>query len=191
MQIVKQSLQAPADKTKGGAKVAASDTAPAPVTSVLTPAVEAATPAPASAKGPSPAMLALFQAPAESLPDLTKAERLTLPTMYKPNDIPVGGVIQGKIIKFVKSPVTTVKGTLVWLRHPSGVEFTFPVTGVIRSALASGIEADDKAKLLEQLATHVGKTLVAKRLDNKLSVKYNKDTFMFDVYLIPVETVIK
>ena len=147
--------------------------------------------------GPSAAMLALFNPTPETMPDLSKAERLTLPTLYTPAQIPVGGIVHGRIVRFQKSPVTTVKGLIVWLQTPDrktadgavipGVELTFPVTGVIRSALAPDIEADDKEALLKALNVHVGKTFYAKRLESKMSKKYSKDTYMFDVYLVAAD----
>ena len=179
MKLHTQILCAPADKAKGGATPATAS--PAPGNPAATDA--AATAAPATA-GPSKVMLALFAVPVDALIDLTKAERLTLPTLFTPKDVPVGGVVHGTIVKFMKSPVTTVKGLVMWLKSPTGAEFTFPVTGVIRSALAPGVEADDKDVLLKALKAHEGKVIYAKRTESKVSKKYDKDTFMFDVYLV-------
>lgn len=130
---------------------------------------------------PSAAMLALFAAPATI--DLAKAKRMNLPAIIKPGDVPVGGSVSGKLVKVVNSPVSTVKGKLLWLEHESGREFLFPCTGVIRSALAPGIQADD-GKLTAALQPHVGKQFVATRLESKHNDTYKKDMFMFDVYVI-------
>src|SRR5229473_8059828 len=76
---------------------------------------------------PSLAMLALFSQPTKT--DVTKMERVNMPQMIKPDAVPVGGCISGTIIAIVNSPVSTVKGKLLWLRHENGTEYTFPCTG--------------------------------------------------------------
>lgn len=133
---------------------------------------------------PSPAMLALFQPSNESVQRMESLERRNMPAMYKPGDVPVGGVVSGEIIKIVDSPVSTVKGKLIWLRNDSGIEFTFPATGVIRNALAPGVK-DDGDKLTEVLEKEIGKMFYAKRLPDKQSTKYKKPMFMFDVFTGP------
>jgi hypothetical protein len=136
----------------------------------------------ASTNAPSPAMLALFKPAAEVEELYGKMERRNMPAMFKPGDVPVGGAVVGEIIKFLASPVSTIKGNLVWLRHNSGQEFTFPVTGVIRNALAPGVKDDDE-KLMETLDKEIGKILICKRLPDKSS-KYAKSMFMFDVFTV-------
>lgn len=128
----------------------------------------------------SPAMLALFQANNERIEQL-KLERRNLPQMIKPSEVPVGGAIMGEIIKIVDSPVTTVKGKLLWLKHESDQEFLFPCTGVIRSALAPGIERDSE-KLQTVLEKEIGKIFIAKAQGTKPSKQGGRDMFMFDVY---------
>lgn len=120
-------------------------------------------------------MMALFK-PAD-VP--TKLVRRNLPPMIKPGEVPMGSVVSGEIIKVVDSPVTTVKGKLLWLRHESGTEFLFPCTGVIRNALVPG--KTEGKELTDALNAEVGKTFFAKRLPNKPS-KYKKEMFMFDVF---------
>lgn len=140
-------------------------------------------------RGPSAAMTALF-APRPGLVDSKKVERRNFPQMVKPADVPIGGVICGEIVKIVNSPVSTIKGKLLWLRNVTedksdpahGQEFTFPCTGVIRSALAPGVEGDKE--LQTALEKEIGKTLIAKRMDDKQSAKYKKNMFVFDVYTI-------
>ncbi len=142
-----------------------------------TPATDApATDAPAST-GPSTAMIALFA----NNPgvDIGKLERRNMPQMIKPGDVPMGGIVSGEIIKIVNSPVSTVKGKLLWLKHSSGTEFTFPCTGVIRNALAPGLEGKDVDAALQ---AEVGKLFFAKRTMDKQSQKYKKNMFMFDVF---------
>ncbi len=129
-------------------------------------------------------MLALFAAPA-GISDATKLVRRNMPAMVKPGDVPLGGVVSGEILKVVDSPVTTVKGKLLWIRHSSGQEFLFPVTGVIRNALAPGLSDDEKGKHLTiALQKEVGNLIVAKRTESKPS-KYKKEMFMFDVFTMP------
>lgn len=112
---------------------------------------------------------------------LAKAERRNMPQMIKPGDVPMDGIVTGKIIKIVDSPVTTVKGKLLWLQHEGGQEFTFPVTGVIRNALCPGVEEKELRAALEK---EIGKTFIAKRLPGKISGKFKKEMFMFDVYTV-------
>jgi len=93
-----------------------------------------------------------------------------------------GGIISGEILKIVPSPVSTIKGKLLWLRHESGKEFLFPCTGVIRSALAPGLRGEDDSKELQSvLEKEVGKQFFVRRTGSRPS-KYKKEMFMFDVY---------
>lgn len=134
---------------------------------------------------PSLAMQALFAAPAKL--DAKKLVRLNMPQLIKPGDVPIGGMVSGKIIKVIHSPVKTIKGKLLWLQHENGTEFMFPATGVIRAALAPGVQDDDK-ELVSILSQHIGKNFYAKRNEDKPS-KYVADSsgkkktmFVFDVY---------
>jgi hypothetical protein len=105
--------------------------------------------------------------------------RRNMPTMVKPGEIPVGTTISGEIVAFVDSPVSTVKGKLIWLRHQNGTEFTLPCTGVIRNALVPG---KDGAELEKALEKEVGKMFYATRTPDKQNSKYKKSMFMFDVF---------
>lgn len=113
--------------------------------------------------------------------DQKKLVRRNLPQMIKPGDVPEGQAISGVIVDVVNSPVTTVKGKLLWIRHSSGAEFLFPVTGTIRAALAPGLKGEDEG-LVKQLKTEIGNTIVARRLADKPNKAYNRDMFMFDVF---------
>lgn len=142
------------------------------------------------------AMAQLFTQETKPL-DETKLERLNLPRLLKPEQVPVWSretpvTLQATIHKVVKSPNSTIKGFVLWLITPSGLEITFPCTGVIRSALAPGIKVDDSndaafekttAKLEQALNAHVGKTLFLKRTSNQMNSKYKKEMFMFDVFV--------
>jgi translation elongation factor EF-G len=136
--------------------------------------------------GPSSAMVALFQAPA-NMPDVSKLKRRSLPKLVKPDEVPVGGVVSGEILDVCKSPSSTVKGLVLHLRHASGQEFTFPATGTIRQALAPGTKNDDD-KLMDILKKEVGKAFFAKRLEDGTTTKYSgkgegpKRMFQFDVF---------
>ena len=112
---------------------------------------------------------------------LKTAQRRNLPPMVKPVDVPIESVICAEIVRVVDSPVSTVKGKLLWLRAESGQEFTFPCTGVIRSALAPGLSGDD---LQTKLDKEIGKVLILKRLEDKMSDKFKKAMFMFDVFTV-------
>lgn len=140
----------------------------------------AAEPAPAEGTAPSAAMLALFAPDRNALP--ARVERLNMPRMYKPDEIPVGGIVSGEIVKILDSPVSTVKGKLLWIRHANGEEFTFPCTGVIRQALAPGVQ-DNEKELIAALNKHVGKQVFFRRTPDKLSGKWRKNMFTFDVFV--------
>lgn len=128
--------------------------------------------------------------------DETKVERLNLPRLLKPDQVPVWTpdnpvTLQGKIHRVCPSPNSTIKGFVLWLITPSGMEITFPCTGVVRSALAPGVKLDDTnattlkestKALADALEKHVGKVLFLKRTANQMNTKYKKDMFMFDVY---------
>ena len=152
-----------------------------PPTPKDTEAASATTSAPSATvptSGPSAAMIALFAKPQV---DMTKLVRRNMPMLVKPDSVPVGGAVTGEIIAIVNSPVSTVKGKLIWLKHVSGTEFTFPCTGVIRNALCPGISGDKE--LEAALNKEVGKQFVAVRQADKPSTKYGgKNMFMFDVF---------
>jgi hypothetical protein len=147
-----------------------------PAASAATPGVEA-TP---MAAGPSKGMLALL-APTNQ----AKLVRRNIPTLVKPGDVPVGSAISGEIMGVLNSMTTAVKGKLLHLRHESGAEYTFPATGVIRQALAPGVTDEE---LTKELSKNIGKTFVAKRLEDKTTLKYSgkgeapKKMFVFDVF---------
>jgi len=136
--------------------------------------------------GPSAAMIALFQQPA-NMPAVDKLKRRNLPRLVKPDEVPIDGVVSGEIIAICPSPSSTVKGLVLHLKHASGQEFTFPCTGTIRQALAPGTTNDD-AKLSAVLAKEVGKQFFAKRLPDGATTKYSgkegtpKRMFQFDVF---------
>lgn len=137
-------------------------------------------------------VLALFAARPVGMLDTLK--RRNLPQMIKAVDgdrqnIPLGGIVAGIIVDVCKSPVSTVKGSLLWLHIVSfddkgnpvktGTEITFPATGVIRNALAPGVEGEDNCrKVMLQLKGHL---LVAQRQENKPNKKYGKEMTMWDV----------
>ncbi len=131
-------------------------------------------------RAPSDKMLALFASSANKFAN-AKIERRTLPRMLLPKDFPIGAVLSGVIHDVVNSPASTVKGKCLWLNLPDGTEVLFPCTGVVRSALAPGISADDE-KLVSVLKKECGKTLFLKRLENAMNKKFGKEQFMFDVY---------
>jgi hypothetical protein len=105
-------------------------------------------------------------------------ERRNLPPMIKPDQIPIGMAVQGRIVKIVPSPSTEIKGRLLWLNFKN-TDFCFPCTGSIRNALAPGLK-DDDAKLDAVLEKEIGNFFYAKRLPNKPS-KFKKQMFIFDV----------
>lgn len=135
----------------------------------------------AQAEGNPGQALALIS-PADSLGGLKNVKRRNLPQMVKPDEVPEGSAVTGEIIAIVDSPVSTIKGKLLHLKHATGREFLFPCTGVIRSALAPGIKDDEGEKLKKALQADIGKIFVAQRMPDKVSGKFKKKMFVFDVY---------
>lgn len=129
---------------------------------------------------PSPAMLALFNAPAGMEKKLV---RRNLPQLVKPDQVPVGGLVSGVILKIVEQASKTGDAMFsLWLRHESGAEFLFPVGGVIRNALLPGVDRKDVAAIKKGLTAEVGAMFAAKRLDDKQSESFKKKMFVFDVF---------
>ena len=134
---------------------------------------------------------------------LASLKRLNLPRMIKATDadgenIPVDGIVAGIIVDVVPSPVSTIKGSLLWLHlvdfgedgtpMANGREITFPAVGVVRAALAPGVESDagkdngqDKAR--KAMLEHKGKLIVLQRQPDKMNSKYKKAMGMWDVRL--------
>lgn len=125
--------------------------------------------------GPSASLLKLLESKRAG-----KTQRLTMPTMIKPAQIPIGQQISGKLLAVVNSMKKSIKGKLLHMRHESGEEFTFPATGVISNALAPGLKNEDPA-YVKELEKFKGKTLFFKRADDQMSGAYKKPMFMFDV----------
>jgi hypothetical protein len=153
--------------SKKSNKSEAQDATPATPATPANPVAEAATPSGDAAvrslfSGPSSEILALIQS--------GKAQRRNMPKMVKPSDIPVGGMVVGEIVRFVNSPVSTIKGKLVWLKLESGQEITFPVTGVIRAALSDNLDEE------------IGKILIAKREESIQNKKFGRDMYLFTIF---------
>ena len=133
------------------------------------------------ANGLTGGVASLFQAATDI--DIPKgAKKLTLPPLLKPEMIPVGSVVSGKIQGLVASisPRPDMKDSkLVHLIHENGTEFLLPLTGTIKKALG-GFEGAEKA---------TGKVLIVKRQPDGATDKYSgkgepaKKVYMFDVYL--------
>lgn len=151
------------------------------------------------ARGPSSAMLALFKG--EHSPALSNLKRRNIPQLVKAVDkdgvnIPVGGVLSAVIIDVIKSPKASIKGSLLWLHIvrfegdkpvATGIEITFPATGVIRQALAPGVTDEDQdkkqQKALAEMLKFKGYLLVAKRQPDRQDSRYKKTMTVWDVYL--------
>lgn len=137
------------------------------------------------------ALDALF-APSPGLDATLKGlKRMNLPPMIKPGSVPMGATLCAIIVDVVKSPVTTIKGNLLWLDVVTlnadcdavkiGREVTFPCTGVVRQALVGTGTEGEKDVLNAQLA-HKGKLITLKREPDQPS-KFKNQMFMFDVRL--------
>src|SRR3974390_815903 len=65
-------------------------------------------------------------------------ERLNLPRLVKCGDIPVGATISGKLIKIqanISGKEDMREAKCLWLQTDKGLDFLFPMSGVIRKAL--------------------------------------------------------
>ncbi len=116
-----------------------------------------------------------------------RKKRLGAPPLLKPEEIPVGKSFVCKIIEPMDSLTQTVKGKLLRVEHTStsGVvrEFSLPVTGTMRQALAPGKANDDK-DLLATLAKFNGKKLTIVRGPDGWTNKHGgKAMYTFDVYV--------
>jgi hypothetical protein len=138
-------------------------------------------------KGPSAAMLKLFS---RGSGGSVKMKRKTLPTLLKGTDIPVGANFTGLIVDVVPSPVDDIDGGLLWLRHETGVERTFPISGVVREALTSVklVKGKDEAgsayakRVIEDIkANNIGRLISLTREDDGISKRFNKSMRMFTV----------
>lgn len=131
----------------------------------------------AEATPPANSMLDMFKLAEGEIDNSTKLERRNLPPMIRLDQIPVGSAVQGTVVKVVDSPSTEIKGKLLWLSY-KGTDFTLPVIGSIRTALAPGLK--DLAKIEAKLKTEIGNHFYAKRQPNKPS-KADKVLMVFDV----------
>lgn len=137
-----------------------------------------------AATGPSEAMIALFKQPAGL--DLSRAERLNMPQMILPKVMPVGAVLSGEVVKVVDSPASNVDGYCLWISIPTETgteERLFPVNGYVRKALAPDAKKDSP-ELKKTLEGYKGKTLAFKRMENRFSKQFGRDTFPFDVFVL-------
>lgn len=103
------------------------------------------------------------------------AKRLNLPRLVKMAEVPIGATVSGKLVAIVGNITGRDDMREARLLHleNKGIEFLFPMTGVIRKAL----EPDDSKKA----ETYVGRTLYFTRQADGTSGKFKKAMFMFDV----------
>ena len=105
-------------------------------------------------------------------------KKLTLPPMIKPETVPMGSVVSGVIVGLAASisgRADMRESKLIHLRHASGEEFLFPLTGVIKRAIGGN----------DGVTKNIGKQLFLKRTADGETEKYGgkKKVYMFDVYL--------
>jgi hypothetical protein len=120
--------------------------------------------------------------PAEEVKLPAKLKKLTLPPLVKPEQVAVGSILSGEIVALAASisgREDMRQSKLIHLRHESGTEFLFPLTGVIKKALGGESGVTD----------NIGKMLFIQRQPDGETMKYAakgegpKKVFMFDVYL--------
>lgn len=131
-----------------------------------------------SKKGNSPAAAPAAEKPKLDIFDTTmptNAVRRNTPVLVNHADVAIGAIISGEIVAVLDSPTSTIKGSLLHLRHASGQEYTFPATGSVRTALAPGKSLDETKAALSK---EIGKTVYIKRLADKPG---GKQTYLFDV----------
>ena len=128
----------------------------------------------------------------EQMPDQSKVERMNLPPMLEPKTIAVGTTVSGVLVGLVENFTGREdmrKARLLHLKHKSGTEFLFPLTGTVRNAFKSLLNypkkdakgnVDDTEFSLKDEA--IGDTFFFKRLPDGSSKKYGgKAMYSFDV----------
>lgn len=160
-------------KSQTAAKVPAGTTTVPVASSLFIPAGTTTVPVPSS----------LF-VPATEI-KLDPKKRLGNPPLIKPEIIPIGSSLAGKIVAVLDSMTTTVKGKLLHLECNGGREVSLPVTGTIRQALAPGRDNEDGDKLVSELKKYVGKRIIVVRNPDGETSKYGgkKKMYAFDVYI--------
>jgi len=140
---------------------------------------------------PSAAIMALAKPEPLALGTLAKLtvtelpkglKKLTLPPLLKPETIPVGAIVAGKIVALAPSisdRPSMKDSKLIHMKHDSGTEFLLPLTGTIKKAIGGN----------DGVTANIGKRLVVVRNEDSSTTKYcgpgepPKKVFMFDVYL--------
>jgi hypothetical protein len=101
-------------------------------------------------------------------------KRVSMPTFLRPDTFPIGQVLIAKVIdivgNFTGDPNLDNTRNLL-LKHQSGTEVLFPLTGVMQQALL-------------RIGDVKGKILAIKRLPDGVSKKWKKKMFLWDIYLV-------
>lgn len=177
-------LLAPKEKSAA----AAAPVNEAPATEPASAPVAVATTKPS---GPSSSMLSFLSANREEVQGFKVKNRLTLPTLLTPDQMPIGSQFVAEVVNVVESPVTTVKAPIIHFRSLNGEEFTFPCTGVLRDACTPeriGKKREDETdsaygkRVLEAMQSAKGKILLVRRLPDGESKEYKKRMFKFEVF---------
>ena len=122
----------------------------------------------------------------EQMPDVKKLKKISLPSLVKPDEVPIGATISGEI----RAVVASISGAenmreskllhLVNKNNPAKeIEFLFPLTGTIKKAIGGVVGAEKQ----------VGNTLFLTRLPDGETMKYAakgegpKKVFQFDIYV--------
>jgi hypothetical protein len=118
------------------------------------------------------------------------AAKLTAPPLLKPNGVPVGETRAGEIVSLVENITgrKNMKRTYCFrLRHKSGKEFLFPITGTIKKDCASLFAPFDETEEKPELKLKpdsIGKKVYFTRLEDGFSDKFKKKMFRFDVNVV-------
>lgn len=131
------------------------------------------------------------------LPSADKLEKLTNPPLVKPQTVPIGKTIIAVIVRLIQNftGASDMRETLcLHLKHETGREFMFPVTGQIKKAMEKLITYTDAKTRDEKTGKEVtyqkgdlsagvaGRKLFLTREPDGASKKFGgKPMFLFDV----------
>lgn len=118
-------------------------------------------------------------------------QRVSLPDLLKPEDIPVGSWIGGKIVDVKPPLLASQRGALLVLdteekaADGAPIQVMLPVTGAIRKAMLPKLLRDvDPEELVKALQPFIGKNFAAQRKESIPNPDpKGRDTFIFDVYV--------
>lgn len=134
---------------------------------------------PATRATPAPSLFDTAPSLFDTAPDTKGFTKCSKPTIFQHSDVPIGKSVSGKIIGITEATASGNTVPHLHLKHTSGVEFLFPVTGAVRRSLVPG--KTNEAELKTKLDKLVDRDFIATRQPNKEGE--NKNSYLFEVYL--------